>query len=189
MLKGNTNCSMSTTGTQNADSANCRTCKELISKDDLSVGCEGQFHKDCKGLSAGDYSTLKKPRCSLMWLCNTCRDDLATMKNGREELKALREEISLIRSSIQETMATEIRKAINTRPPVIANTGIKQRENKKQAPEPAERKEVTTEERDNETNHQALDLLGEQEIRTASYNKHLPQKPSIVGLHNKGLHQ
>lgn len=96
------------------NSAHCGKCCNPVTTDDAGIGCEGYcnswFHKDCVGMSAGDYSTLRKPSCSLMWLCETCKKELTFMKAGKDELKEIRTELGDLKSSLQLIIATELRK-------------------------------------------------------------------------------
>ena len=93
----------------------CGDCQKPIDSEEAAVGCEGMcnlwFHKECTGISAGDYSALKKPRCSLIWMCKVCRQDILIYKNGKEELTAIRMELQEMRETIRYTISSEIQKA------------------------------------------------------------------------------
>ena len=63
-------------------------------------------------MSAGDYATLKKPSCSLMWMCKLCKEDLTFQKSGKEELKEIKSELITIKETIRNTVTTELQMAI-----------------------------------------------------------------------------
>ncbi|KAJ4433004.1 hypothetical protein ANN_15261 [Periplaneta americana] len=135
------------------NTAPCGDCRKHVTEADAAVECDGSckrwYHKDCAGVSAGDYATLNKPSSSLLWLCRDCKGDFIMLKNGKEELKAIWEEIRSLKATIKQTVADEIRKALprpeqrparkDTRTTVIVENADADQEKKRKkgsAPEP-----------------------------------------------------
>jgi hypothetical protein len=90
-------------------------CNKQVTETTAGVGCEGTckrwFHKECSDVSTGDFTTLKRPSCTLLWMCRECKEDLTLMKNGKEELKALWSEIKGLKEIIKTSVSDEIDRA------------------------------------------------------------------------------
>jgi len=84
------------TATDHNTTSTCGKYTDPLSKED-AVGCEGNclrwFHKECMGITKGEFSTLKRSICNLMWMCPTCRDQIQTKQPKEDGLSELRKDM------------------------------------------------------------------------------------------------
>lgn len=96
--------------------APCGNCGKLVLETDAAVGCDGSckewYHKDCAGISAGDFATLKKQSTTLLWMCKGCKEDLVVMKSGKEELKGIWSELKNLKEAMKDIIVDEIKKVL-----------------------------------------------------------------------------
>jgi hypothetical protein len=169
------------------DKAPCGDCGKPVTEANAAVGCDGSckrwYHKECSGVRAGDFATLKKPSCSLLWMCKGCKVDFTMIKTGKEELKAIWTEITKLKEIIKVTVAVEIRKAlprsdIEQRPegkesrPTVITTKVEGKDtpSKVTAPKPPRRE---------------TDIRGDQEKITQRIRQHTDNIQAIAnGVHH-----
>jgi hypothetical protein len=78
------------------NTSTCGKCTDPLSNED-AVGCEGNcsrwFHKECAGITKGQFYILKRNTCNLMWMCPTCRDRMQTKQPKEDGLTQLRKDM------------------------------------------------------------------------------------------------
>ena len=81
--------------------ANCGKCIKPVNDED-AVGCEGGcqiwFHKECTGITKGEFDILRRNTCNLMWMCTSCRSQLQ-----RQKTKPNEDELSMLRKDMEES--------------------------------------------------------------------------------------
>lgn len=71
----------------------CPKCKKVFTDDEQAVGCDGKcqkwFHKECSGITQGEFNILKSRNCSLMWFCLSCNPKMMSKDNSEiyDEMK------------------------------------------------------------------------------------------------------
>jgi hypothetical protein len=164
------------------DKTPCRDCGKPVTEANAAVGCDGSrgrwYHKECSGVSAGDFATLKKPSCSLLWMCKECKVDLTMIKTGKEELKGIWTEITKLKEIIKVTVAEERRKA-------LTRSDIEQRpEGKKSRPTvittKVEGKNSLTKVTAPKTPRRETDIRGDQEKVTQRIRQHTDNIQAIA---------
>jgi hypothetical protein len=120
---------------ENSHSEPCQVCKVPFSEDDKAVECDRckiWTHKKCSGISQGEFDTLTRKNCKLLWLWDECKRE-ALKINVRQDksLSGLQEQLNTtmalmktqqenMEEKIKEIVAREIRVAV-IRPTVIRN--------------------------------------------------------------------
>ena len=84
--------------TQN-NTTQCGTCDKTIRTDeDLSLTCDGyckrKHHKDCTGITQGEFDIINRKNRKLLWLCEKCKDIIKgiSTETNQPESKASEEE-------------------------------------------------------------------------------------------------
>ena len=80
------------TGGQMQQIDTCHSCAKEVKENDASVQCdgvcEGWFHKECTGMTVGEFDILKRKQCKLLWLCTQCKYEV-TKRKGRTDTTQL----------------------------------------------------------------------------------------------------
>lgn len=100
-----------------AQKHNCGTCTEQLKDDDTSLQCDGGcmkwHHKECAGITTGEFEILKRKNCKLLWLCDTCKCNIVRNKeNQKSESENLNQKIDSIINFITNQLGTEIEKTV-----------------------------------------------------------------------------
>jgi hypothetical protein len=66
----------------------CGSCKKAFTEDESAIKCEGiccqLHHKDCSGITQGEFDIMKRNKCKLLWLCDICKPQLLKEKEQAE---------------------------------------------------------------------------------------------------------
>ena len=67
-------------------SASCGECEKDLGSAD-AVGCDGMcnlwFHKECSGMTKGEFDILKRDKCKLLWICKNCKPIMFKKEDAR----------------------------------------------------------------------------------------------------------
>lgn len=71
--------------------SNCGTCDREVREDEISIKCDGNcerwHHKDCTGMTTGEFDIIKRKNSKLLWLCEKCKHKIKTPTSEEEEDK------------------------------------------------------------------------------------------------------
>lgn len=89
---------------EDTSTSNCGKCENNFKKEDISILCDGicagWYHKDCAGLTNGEFEILKRKNCKLLWLCELCQKKTL----NREENKTKKEDETNLTQKIDSIM-------------------------------------------------------------------------------------
>ena len=115
----------------------CGTCEKTVRDDDISIHCDGvcerRQHKECTGMTSGEFDILKRKNCKLLWLCNKCNHELIKKEvNDCNKLETLSMKADSIIDFLENKLAATIEGKIKylrneERPPVIKRVTEKER--------------------------------------------------------------
>ena len=91
----------------------CGSCKREVKEEDVSIQCDGAceiwFHKDCTGMTAGEFEILRRRNCKLLWVCESCKHEVLRKKNSSEILiDKMREMFMEMELKLHERLTEEI---------------------------------------------------------------------------------
>ncbi|KAJ4448191.1 hypothetical protein ANN_10204, partial [Periplaneta americana] len=94
----------------------CGTCDKVIKEEEeLSLTCDGfcknEHHKECIGLTQGEFDMIRRKNRKLSWLCDKCTDALTKVEKetGRkEDENEQRENITAKVDYIMDFLANEL---------------------------------------------------------------------------------
>ena len=116
------------TGTENNKAtSNCGTCDRKVREDEISIKCDGNcerwHHKDCTGMTTGEFDIIKRKNSKLLWLCEKCKHKIKTPTSEEEEdKKEMKQAITENKKSCDE-IKEQLEEMGNTHDKNGANTG------------------------------------------------------------------
>jgi hypothetical protein len=121
----------------------CGSCKKAFTEDESAIKCEGicrqWHHKDCSGITQGEFDIMKRNKCKLSWLCDICKPQLLKEKEQDDLLQKLNQKVDLttqvLTKDMREMMENALKKTNDQ------TTEIRQTVNKEKQPSPEKTKD------------------------------------------------
>lgn len=116
----------------------CGECKKAFGSDECAVQCDGPcglwYHRECSGMTKGEFDILRRENCKLIWLCSTCKPTILCVSHDKEEkLQEIETKLDKIKhfldNDLGKTISDVMEKSLNSltnRPTVIIEPGKSQ---------------------------------------------------------------
>ena len=95
----------------------CGTCSREVEDEDPSIECDGPckkwHHKDCAGITSGEFDIMTRKTCSLSWFCDVCKYELLKRGTEAEEMEKMAKKIDHIMEFLATKLGSVIEDKIN----------------------------------------------------------------------------
>lgn len=104
----------------------------VVQDDEISVqcdgGCERWHHKECTGMTTGEFDILKRKNCKLLWFCDRCKHEVSKKKEEDKKTESLSEKVDTImdflKNQLGRTIEEKIKESINTESTIVKQRDI-----------------------------------------------------------------
>lgn len=125
----------------------CGSCKEEVKDEDVSIQCDGAceiwFHKDCTGMTAGEFEILRRKTCKLLWVCESCKHEVLRKKNSSEILiDKMREMFMEMELKLHERLREEVTTSVQREMDELSQRPSVIKQGKRKDPQPTDGREL-----------------------------------------------